>query len=219
VDHRQHDVGSGGFYKTPTLLNADFNAPYFHDGRFDNYDQVVDHFDRVFDLGLSKQDRADLVAYLTAVGDGVRSEYHLTGANVLADTNDFASVLDIAIARHDTEVVTLAVESVSDMLQDVADHYPDPGDTEVTGGAAERQTARSMIAALIELLHRIDGDVSAGKFDEAAGDYLNYRKLTFAAAPLALQTAEPWSLYEPEQHAAHVEARRKASAEKGDGTH
>ena len=24
VDHRQHDVGSGGLYKTPTLLNADF---------------------------------------------------------------------------------------------------------------------------------------------------------------------------------------------------
>ena len=53
VDHRQHDVGSGGLFKTPTLLNADFNAPYFHDGRFDSYDQVIDYFDRVFDLGLA----------------------------------------------------------------------------------------------------------------------------------------------------------------------
>src|SRR5579872_1022387 len=70
VDHKQHDVGSGGLFKTPTLRNADFNAPYFHDGRFDTYDQVVAHFDRVFDLGLSAQDRHDLVAYLTAVGDG-----------------------------------------------------------------------------------------------------------------------------------------------------
>ena len=57
VDHQQHDVGSGGLFKTPTLRNADFNAPYFHDGRFDSYDQVVAHFDRVFDLGLSAQDR------------------------------------------------------------------------------------------------------------------------------------------------------------------
>jgi len=70
VDHRQHDVGSGGAFKTPTLLNTDFNAPYFHDGRFDTYDQVVAHFDRVFDLGLSPDERRDLIAYLTAVGDG-----------------------------------------------------------------------------------------------------------------------------------------------------
>lgn len=41
VDHQQHDVGSGGLFKTPTLRNADFNAPYFHDGRFDNYGQVL----------------------------------------------------------------------------------------------------------------------------------------------------------------------------------
>jgi cytochrome c peroxidase len=40
VDHLQHDVGSGGLFKTPTLLNADFNRPYFHDGRYDSYEQV-----------------------------------------------------------------------------------------------------------------------------------------------------------------------------------
>src|SRR5262249_34707931 len=48
VDHQQHDVGSGGLFKTPTLLNANFNAPYFHDGRFDSYDQIVAYFDRTF---------------------------------------------------------------------------------------------------------------------------------------------------------------------------
>ncbi len=36
VDHQVHDVGTGGRYKTPSLINADFNAPYFHDGRYDN---------------------------------------------------------------------------------------------------------------------------------------------------------------------------------------
>jgi hypothetical protein len=72
VDHRQHDVGSGGLFKTSTLLNADFNAPYFHDGRFDSYDQVVAHFNAVFGIGLSVEDQRDLVAYLTAVGDGER---------------------------------------------------------------------------------------------------------------------------------------------------
>jgi cytochrome c peroxidase len=61
VDRLQHDVGSGGFYKTPTLLNANFNAPYFHDGRYDTFERVVEHFDRLFGLGLSSQDQADLV--------------------------------------------------------------------------------------------------------------------------------------------------------------
>src|SRR6202790_2077042 len=57
VDHRQHDVGSGGLFKTPTLLDANFNAPYFHDGRYASYAQVVNHFDRVFYLDLSARDR------------------------------------------------------------------------------------------------------------------------------------------------------------------
>ena len=70
VDHHQHDVGSGGLFKTPTLLNANFNAPYFHDGRYTSYAQVVGHFDRIFYLGLSARDRQDLVAYLEAIGDG-----------------------------------------------------------------------------------------------------------------------------------------------------
>src|SRR5262249_3209215 len=72
VDHLQHDVRSGGPIKTPTLLNANTHGSYFHDGRYDSYDQVVEHFDRAFDLGLSDGDKADLVAYLTAVGDGER---------------------------------------------------------------------------------------------------------------------------------------------------
>lgn len=72
VDHLQHIVGTGGLVKTPTLLNANFNGLYFHDGRYGSYDQVVEHFDRPFDLGLAAADKQDLVAYLTAVGDGER---------------------------------------------------------------------------------------------------------------------------------------------------
>lgn len=97
VDHRQHDVGSGGLFKTPTLLNADFNAPYFHDGRFETYDQVVAHFDKIFDLGLSLQDKRDLVAYLNAVGDGERAYERDGVAAGIKEVNDFASVLDLAV--------------------------------------------------------------------------------------------------------------------------
>ncbi len=212
VDHRQHDVGSGGFFKTPPLLNADFNAPYFHDGRFDSYGQVIEHFNRVFDLGLTAQDRADLEAYLRAIGDGVRPEYHLTGTNVLSDTGDFASVLDLAISRHDTEVVALTVQCVGDQLQDLADRYPDTAGGEISGGRQERTLARAAIAALIETLHRIDLDAAAGRFGEAADEYLHYRKLTFAAVPMALQAAERWSLFNPALHAERQAALRQATA-------
>jgi hypothetical protein len=210
VDHRQHNIGSGGIYKTPTLQNADFNAPYFHDGRFDNYGQVIDHFSQVFDLGLTAQDRADLAAYLTVIGDGARPEYHLTGINVLTDIDGFASVLDIAIAGHDTEVAVLAAQSESDQLRDLAEHYPDPAGSDSAGGAAARALARSTIAALVETLHRVEIDAAAGRFGDAAEDYLNYRKLTSASAPLALQAAEPWSLFNPTLHAAHRAALQSA---------
>jgi hypothetical protein len=201
VDHRQHDIGSGGQYKTPTLLNADFGAPYFHDGRFDNYPQVIDYFSVTYDLQLNPQDRADLTAYLTAIGDGVRPEYHLTGANVLEDINGFAGVLDIAISTRDTAVIAFTTKSVRDLLQDLADHY---SDVEVTGGTQERARARAAIASLVQIVQRIALDAAAGRFDRAAAQYLNYRKLTLAAAPAALQAADPWSRFTPAIH----EARR-----------
>ena len=215
VDHQDHDVGSGGLFKTPTLLNADFNGPYFHDGRFDNYGQVIEHFNQVFALSLGPRDRADLAAYLVAVGNGVRPEYQLTGINVLEDENGFASVLDIAIAQHDAEVVSLATQTVSDQLQDLAEHYPDPASAELGGGVNERRLARATIARLVETLQRVATDVRSSDFEAAAGEYLSYRKLTVAAAPRALQTAEPWSLFNPTLHRARQAASQQPAAVRG----
>ena len=195
VDHRQHDVGSGGLFKTPTLINADFGAPYFHDGRFDNFGQVIEHFDRVYGLGLSVQDSADLAEYLAAVGDGLHPDYRLTGNNVLADITGFTSVLDIAISRHDKEVVTLATKSGRDLLQDLSDHYPQGTRDANDSGLQERTLARSSLATLMQFLQRIQSDVDAGRYSSAASNYLNYRKLCFATVPLALQSAEPFSQF------------------------
>ena len=144
VDHQQHDVGSGGLFKTPTLRNADFNAPYFHDGRFDNYDQVVAHFDRVFDLGLSAQDRQDLVAYLTAVGDGMQP-YERDGAGAtLKEINDFATRCSAtAIPAGDKDIVALAVETIGGELRELTERYPDRKNTSVSGGERRARSARA----------------------------------------------------------------------------
>jgi hypothetical protein len=197
ADHRQHDVGTGGLYKTPTLLNADFNAPYFHDGRFTDYGQVVDHFDHQFQLSLSPQDRADLVAYLNAVGDGTRPEYHLTGGNVLADINGYAGVLDLGIATHDALAVDLVTRSIGDMLGDLADHYPQAPQGAATEGSRERALARASLARLVEITQQLRRAADQKRWDKAAAAYLDYRKMTIATVPQALQAAEAYSRFDP----------------------
>jgi Di-haem cytochrome c peroxidase len=209
VDHRQHDVGSGGLYKTPTLLNADFNAPYFHDGRYDTYDQVVAHFDRVFGLGLSDRDQRDLVAYLTAIGDGVRPYENDGVTTELKEANDFASVLGTAIPAHDTEIIDLTANTVGLELRELAEDFPTRTDTTVSGGQQERALARMALEELVLGLRRIDLAAAAGRFDEAAAEFGNFRKLMASAVPMVLANAQPWSLFNPAIHDAHYAALRQ----------
>ena len=208
VDHLQHDVGSDGLFKTPTLLNADFNAPYFHDGRYDSYDQVVAHFDRVFDLGLSPQDRNDLVAYLTAIGNGERPYEHEGVVAQIKEIGDFASVLDTAIPAHDGEVIALAVNTVDLELRELTEQFPDHADPSVTGGQEERARARAALKDLVLRLNRIGAAAASGEFDEAADEYRNFRNLSVGALPPLLHAAEPWSLFNPAIHDAHYTALR-----------
>jgi cytochrome c peroxidase len=209
VDHQQHDVGSGGLFKTPTLRNADFNAPYFHDGRFDSYDQVVAHFDRVFDLGLSAQDRSDLVAYLTAVGDGVQP-YERDGAGAtLKEINDFNTVLGVAIPANDKDIVALAVDTIGNELRELTERYPDRKNTSVSGGQRERVLARNGLKELVLMLRRIDMAAAEGRSSDAAADYKNYRNLMAAAVPALLAGAERWSMFNPAVHDAHYAALRQ----------
>jgi cytochrome c peroxidase len=213
VDHSQHDVGSGGLFKTPTLRNADFNAPYFHDGRFDSYDQVVAHFDRVFELGLSAQDQKDLVAYLTAVGDAAMPYEQGAGAT-LKEIDDFASLLATAIPAGDKETVALAVDTIGGELRELTEHYPDRKDTSVPGGEQERAMARAALKEVVLLLRRIDMAVGEGRITDAADDYRNYRSLMVAAVPSILAHADRWSLFNAAVHDRHYEALRQVMQSK-----
>jgi cytochrome c peroxidase len=209
VDHQQHDVGSGGLFKTPTLRNADFNAPYFHDGRFDTYDQVVAHFDGVFDLGLSAQDQHDLVAYLTAVGDGIQP-YERDGAGaMLKEINSFATVLDIAIPARDKETIALVVDTVGSELRELTERYPDRKNTSVSGGEQERGLARTALKNAVLILRRIDIASAEDRFSDAAAEYRGFRGLMVAAVPALLGRAAPWSLFNPAVHDAHYAALRQ----------
>jgi cytochrome c peroxidase len=79
VDHQRHDIGSvqgaedhslDRALDTPTLLSARFTAPYFHDGSLATLKEVVQWFNRNYDLKLDESQANDLTAYLEAVGDG-----------------------------------------------------------------------------------------------------------------------------------------------------
>jgi len=78
------DSNDLGKFKTPTLRNLAFTAPYMHDARFATLQEVIDHYDlhakasptvnpfiRVSGrtLGLTAQDKQDLLAFLLTLTD------------------------------------------------------------------------------------------------------------------------------------------------------
>ena len=206
VDHKQHNVGSGGLFKTPTLLNADFNAPYFHDGRFDRLDQVVDHFDRTYELALTSQERSDLIAYLVAVGDGLLPLDREGVTARVKEINDFATVLEVAIPAHDVAVIALAVNTIGRELRELTEQFPDRRDPTVTEGLQERLAARAILKDTVILFRRIGAAASAGRFEDAEAEFARYRKLSFVALPQLLANAQQWSLFNPRVHRAHYGA-------------
>jgi cytochrome c peroxidase len=80
VSKQERDTGA---FKTPTLRNLSATAPYMHDGSHKTLEDVIDYYDRggrenhwlssdMKKLGLTKQEKADLVSFLKALdGDAV----------------------------------------------------------------------------------------------------------------------------------------------------
>jgi hypothetical protein len=56
-----------GKYRTTPLRGLAQHAPYFHDGNAKTLDDVVEHYNKLFALNLSSQQKADLVAYLKSL--------------------------------------------------------------------------------------------------------------------------------------------------------
>ncbi|MEL6670255.1 MAG: hypothetical protein AAFP08_14890, partial [Bacteroidota bacterium] len=73
-------LSDNGMFRTPSLRNVSLTAPYMHDGRFQTLDEVLDHYNKggeyapnrspnVRPLGLSEQDKADLLVFLQTLTD------------------------------------------------------------------------------------------------------------------------------------------------------
>ncbi len=211
VDHKTHDVGTGGWAKTPTLVNANFNAPYFHDGRYDSYEQVVEYFDRYFDLGLAVNERDDLVAFLDAVGDAEQPFTRNTAQAALDEIEDFVSVLDTAIPGRNQEVIALTVDAVGNEWRELGENFPDAKNSSVRGGLEQRLRARGLVRGLVLTLRRVAMAAAANDFDEAGRAFADYRQQAAAAGP-DLIVAEPWSLFNPQIRDAHFKALRQLTS-------
>jgi cytochrome c peroxidase len=56
-----------GKFKGPILRGLAARAPYFHNGAAATLEEVVDFYDTRFNIGLTRQEKADLVAFLLAL--------------------------------------------------------------------------------------------------------------------------------------------------------
>ena len=127
LDRRAHDIGSAspgydgarsGAFDTPTLLGANFTAPYFHDGALPTLASVVGWFDTRYRLGLSEAERADLTAYVETVGDAdqpyeVFEGKHTPFRLAFEELTTFATTLDMLIPRRDTKHAMLMIDTVA----------------------------------------------------------------------------------------------------------
>ena len=79
------DPADNGKFRSPSLRNLAFTAPYMHDGRFATLEEVIDHYSEGLKesptidplmkkvaqggVGLTEKDKADLKAFLLALSD------------------------------------------------------------------------------------------------------------------------------------------------------
>ncbi|WP_108862376.1 cytochrome c peroxidase [Ruegeria sp. Alg231-54] len=126
-DGLTYDIGSaeppfpGGTptaFETPTLRNVNFTAPYMHDGSLPTLASVVDWFNDTKQLGLDEAQRADLSAYVEAVGDGEEPYQVFDGRDSVfrlswEELTTFASTLDTLLPMQDAENIALLVDTVA----------------------------------------------------------------------------------------------------------
>lgn len=186
IDKRQHDVGTGGVYDTPTLLGINFTAPYFHDGRADTLEQVVDHFDASFDLALTDDERRDLVAYLQAVGEGEEPFQTKDLAFDMAEVEIFTGLIDVTLEERDAALTRLVVDTVNAELRDVAEHWYRPEDRPV----------RRTIASWVVQLRRVATQAEAQSWADGEAALAVYRAMLKRDLP-TVAAAEDRSLYDP----------------------
>lgn len=126
TDRRPHDIGTGGLFDTPSLLNMMASAPYFHDGSAPDLAAVVAHFDEYYALGLSVTERRDMLAYLRSIGVAQGQPVAPGLADAVAGFQDRLALLGDPIEREDAERLDFVIRALRQSLQDIFERMPGP---------------------------------------------------------------------------------------------
>ena len=187
LDGRPHDIGTGAyatggapgarnsFFDTPTLIGIVQTAPYFHDGAVSTLGGVVDWFDEHFDLGLAEPQRADLTAYLEAVGTGedpyeVFDDEHTVFQLFWEELSTFISTLDTLIEAEDAFHAVLLIRTVANDLR-------------LDASALQDLAQAPLVYELASRLDEIDAAIEGGDWQAAAKLWQSYKALEAEHGP------------------------------------
>ena len=188
VDGRAYDVGTGGYFETPTLLGLAESAPYLHDGRAADLAQVVRHFSAALGLGYGTAEVDHMVAYLDAVGAAPGARVPVT---LSADLNDIADFADLILAPLNDEDAGLAdriVDLTRFQLGRVHERFPGP----------DHGAARDILAGWSRDLSRVAALARDRRFP-AARDLLRAVIDGLTHGRGSLEAVLETSLYNPER--------------------
>jgi len=172
VDHASHDVGTGRAgragkaFDTPTLRDTLITPPYLHDGRYDTLAEVVDYFDGFFALDLSADERADLTAYLEAVGGGTHAAPAGDGA---MHPETAVALLGAALAEDDWLLTRMLVPKLTTELADWRGGAGAPADAVITGWIARLRRIEAQVKSQDFAGARATLDELAAAIAEVAG--------------------------------------------------
>ena len=113
LDGRRHDVGTGGYFDTPTLLGLAESVPYLHDGRAVNLSTVVAYFDQLLGLRYQETQLADMTEFLETIGAIDLPQEPVTVSRAMDRINEFATLLKKPIEEEEFYLA----EQIGDMLR------------------------------------------------------------------------------------------------------
>ena len=178
IDGLRHDIASGNssspsardsFFDTPTLINAKYTGPYFHDGSLENLSDVVQWFDERYKLKLSEKEKSDLTAYLDEIGAGEEPFENFDYENTQftldwSELSTFLSTLNTLIPAEDKFHIKLLLDTVAT-------------DLKVDAAGLKNLDQSSMVYELTDKLENILDAVEKNNWEKSASLWLDYQKL------------------------------------------
>jgi len=186
ADGNQWDIGSvsdvsdpyayENYFDTPTLLNINYTAPYFHDGSMTTLVDVVNWKNEQFSMNLDEEQLADLVEYIIIIGaadepyevfDEENTIFLLDWAELTTFTTTLGSQL---IPQQDSVHATLLIDTVA------------PDFRADTGGLQDYNNAW-MVFAVADKLDEIKEAIKQDDWDLAQTLYDEYEALVEEYTP------------------------------------